>query len=65
MKHKLGILTALVLSLVIAGSAFAALSLGFLIQAISVAVFQSGPWTRLTTARGHILVRRQSWTLKA
>ncbi|WP_111721222.1 hypothetical protein [Homoserinimonas sp. OAct 916] len=48
-----------------AGSAFGALSLGFLIQANSVAVFQSGPWTRLTTARGHILVRRQPWTLKA
>ena len=30
-----------------------------------VRVFETGPWTRLTSRRGHILVRRKAWTLKA
>jgi hypothetical protein len=54
---------------VVAGGAFAAYSLGFLgpdpapdaveddLEA-PVAVFRTGPWTRLTTSRGHVLVRR-------
>ncbi|MWJ42209.1 hypothetical protein DOU18_11100, partial [Clavibacter michiganensis subsp. michiganensis] len=54
---------------VVAGGAFAAYSLGFLgpdpapdaeqdDAEAPVAVFRAGPWTRLTTARGHVLVRR-------
>jgi len=46
-----------------AGAGFAAFSLGFL-GAEPVRVFETGPWTRLTTDRGHILVRRPNWTLK-
>jgi len=45
-----------------AGAAFAALSLGFLGED-EVRVYETGPWTRLTTRRGHVLVRRRSWTL--
>ena len=40
-----------------AGAAFAALSLGFLGPDDSVAVFSSGAWLRLTTDRGHVLVK--------
>ncbi|WP_445443906.1 hypothetical protein [Clavibacter sp. km1a] len=54
---------------VLAGGAFAAYSLGFLGPdpapdaaaddgEAPVAVFRTGPWTRLTTSRGHVLVRR-------
>jgi hypothetical protein len=51
-----------------AGAAFAALSLGFLPEAApggtpTMAVFETGPWTRLTSPRGHILVKRKAWTL--
>jgi hypothetical protein len=47
------------------GAAFAALSLGFLGDGDPdlVAVYESGPWTRLTTKRGHVLVKRRAWTL--
>ncbi len=45
-----------------AGAGFAALSLGFLGDD-EVRVFESGPWTRLTTHRGHVLVKRKAWTL--
>jgi hypothetical protein len=45
------------------GAAFAALSLGFLGEGDAVAVYESGPWTRLTTKRGHVLVKRRAWTL--
>jgi hypothetical protein len=45
-----------------AGAAFAALSLGFLGDD-EVRLFETGPWTRLTTSRGHILVKRKAWTL--
>jgi hypothetical protein len=45
-------------ALVTAGAAFAAYSLGFLSDSEAVRVFESGPWTRLTTSRGHVLVRR-------
>ncbi|NQX10090.1 hypothetical protein HQQ80_00425 [Microbacteriaceae bacterium VKM Ac-2855] len=41
-----------------AGAAFAAFALGFLDAADPVAVFQSGAWHRLTSRRGHVLVRR-------
>lgn len=45
------------------GAAFAAVSLGFLGEGDPVAVFESGPWTRLTTRRGHVLVKRRAWSL--
>jgi len=47
-----------------AGAAFGAYSLGFLGDD-PVRLFETGPWTRLTSRRGHILVRRKAWTLKA
>ena len=47
-----------------AGAAFAAFSLGFLGDD-PVRLFETGPWTRLTSRRGHVLVRRKPWTLKA
>ncbi len=47
-----------------AGAGFAAFSLGFLSHSEPVHLFETGPWTRLTTSRGHILVRRRAWTLK-
>lgn len=40
-----------------AGAAFAAEGLGFL-DVEPVAVFAAGPWHRLSTSRGHVLVRR-------
>jgi hypothetical protein len=48
-----------------AGGAFAALSLGFLGDAPTdeVRLFESGPWTRLTTPRGHVLIKRKAWRL--
>ncbi|CAN5516995.1 hypothetical protein BH10ACT6_BH10ACT6_01340 [soil metagenome] len=45
-----------------AGAAFAALSLGFLGED-DIQMFETGPWTRLTTQRGHVLVKRKAWTL--
>jgi hypothetical protein len=45
-----------------AGAGFAALGLGFLGDD-EVRIFETGPWTRLTTVRGHILVKRKAWTL--
>jgi hypothetical protein len=52
------------LDFVPAGAAFAAVSLGFLSADEPVQLFETGPWTRLSTARGHILVRRKPWTLR-
>jgi hypothetical protein len=48
-----------------AGGAFAALSLGFLgdAPADEVRIYETGPWTRLTTSRGHVLIKRKAWTL--
>jgi hypothetical protein len=46
-----------------AGAAFAALSLGFLGEGDAVSIYESGPWTRLTTKRGHVLVKRRAWSL--
>ena len=45
-----------------AGAGFAALGLGFLGDD-DVRIFETGPWTRLTTQRGHVLIRRKPWTL--
>jgi hypothetical protein len=48
-----------------AGGAFAALTLGFLgdNESDEVRLFESGPWTRLTTPRGHVLIKRKAWRL--
>lgn len=46
------------------GAGFAALTLGFLGESDeSVPVYETGPWTRLSTRRGHILVKRRAWSL--
>jgi hypothetical protein len=42
-----------------AGAAFAALTLGFLGPDEAVRVFTVASWTRLSTSRGHVLVRRR------
>jgi hypothetical protein len=47
-----------------AGAAFAAESLGFLAEGEPVTILETGPWTRLTTRRGHTLIRRQAWSLR-
>lgn len=47
-----------------AGAAFAASTLGFLSQGDFVKIYETGPWTRLTTQRGHVLIRRRAWTLQ-
>jgi hypothetical protein len=48
-----------------AGAGFAALSLGFLPEGSdeTVTVFETGPWTRLSTKRGEVLVKRKNWSL--
>ncbi len=48
-----------------AGAAFAAFSLGFLSADEPVQIFETGPWTRLSTSRGHVLVRRKPWSLRS
>lgn len=45
------------------GAAFAAVSLGFVGDEETVSLFESGPWTRLTTRRGHVLVKRRAWNI--
>ena len=45
------------------GAGFAAFSLGFLSDDEPVQLYESGLWTRLSTSRGHVLVRRKPWTL--
>lgn len=46
------------------GAGFAALTLGFIgEQDEAVPVYETGPWTRLSTKRGHILVKRRAWSL--
>lgn len=49
-----------------AGAAFAGHALGFFGEPAEgeVAIYETGPWTRLTTHRGHVLVRRRGWTLQ-
>lgn len=42
-----------------AGAAFGALSLGFLENESEVSVFETGTWTRVTTPKGHVLVKRR------
>lgn len=45
-----------------AGTAFALESLGFLGDEL-VQQFATGPWVRLSTARGHVLVKQSAWSL--
>jgi hypothetical protein len=45
-----------------AGAAFAALMLGFL-GVDPVAILETGAWSRLTTERGHVLIKRRAWSL--
>ena len=47
-----------------AGAAFAGLSLGFLGGSDPVRIYETGPWTRLTSERGHVLVKRRAWSLQ-
>ena len=47
------------------GAGFAAYSLGFLAGDEPVQLYESGLWTRLSTSRGHVLVRRKPWTLRS
>lgn len=47
-----------------AGTAFALESLGFLGDDL-VQQFATGPWIRLSTARGHVLVKQSAWSLSA
>jgi hypothetical protein len=47
-----------------AGGAFAAHTLGFLGADDAVRVYETGPWTRLTTKRGHVLIKRHAWSLQ-
>lgn len=47
-----------------AGGAFAAHALGFLGADDTVRVYETGPWTRLTTKRGHVLIKRRAWSLQ-
>jgi hypothetical protein len=47
-----------------AGAGFAALTLGFLNEGEeTVPIYETGPWTRLTTKRGHVLIKRRAWTM--
>lgn len=46
-----------------AGGAFAAFTLGFLGDDSEVQVYETGPWTRLTTRRGHVLIKKRSLSL--
>jgi hypothetical protein len=53
------------LEYVAAGAGFAAHSLGFIVESDeSVTVHETGPWTRLTMRRGHVLVKRPAWSLR-
>ncbi|MEO5535383.1 MAG: hypothetical protein ABIR17_09665 [Pseudolysinimonas sp.] len=47
---------------VVAAAAFAAFALGFLGED-QVRLYESGPWARLSTSRGHVLVKRKAWNL--
>lgn len=53
------------LEYVAAGAGFAAHSLGFVVEPDEqVVVYETGPWTRLTMRRGHVLVKRPAWSLR-
>jgi hypothetical protein len=46
-----------------AGAGFAAVSLGFIADEENASVYESGAWTRVTTKRGHVLVKRRAWSV--
>ncbi|MDM4764071.1 hypothetical protein QT381_13735, partial [Galbitalea sp. SE-J8] len=48
-----------------AGAAFAARALGFVHDGDTeaVPVYETGTWTRLSSPRGHVLVKRRSWSM--
>jgi len=46
-----------------AGAAFAAVALGFLGED-QPTVHTAGPWTRLSSARGHVLIYQRPWSLR-
>ena len=47
-----------------AGASFAAATLGFIVDPLEqIPVYESGPWTRLSAERGHVLVKRKGWSL--
>ncbi|TQO20977.1 hypothetical protein FB472_2637 [Rhodoglobus vestalii] len=46
-----------------AGVGFAAVSLGFVADEENASVYESGAWTRVTTKRGHVLVKRRAWSV--
>ena len=48
-----------------AGGAFAAHALGFLAADDAVWVYETGPWIRLTTKRGHVLIKRRAGAYSA
>jgi len=39
-------------------------SLGFLGDDENANIYETGPWTRVSTERGHVLVKRRSWSLQ-
>jgi hypothetical protein len=47
-----------------AGGAFAATTLGFLGSGDAVRIYETGPWTRLSTQHGHVLIKRRAWSLQ-
>ena len=49
-------------ALVPAGAAFALEALGFL-GGDAVQQYAAGPWLRLSTSRGHVLIKQSAWTL--
>lgn len=47
-----------------AGVGFASVTLGFLPPEIEqLAVFETGAWSRVSTKRGHVLVKQRGWSL--
>ncbi|BDZ46487.1 hypothetical protein [Naasia aerilata] len=48
-----------------AGAGFAAVTLGFVGAEPdeTIPIYEAGAWTRLTSSRGHVVVRRRSWSL--
>jgi hypothetical protein len=46
-----------------AGAGFAAVSLGFMGDEEAATIYESGAWTRVTTKRGHVLVKRRAWSV--
>jgi hypothetical protein len=47
----------------VAGGTSAAIAAPTASDADAVAVYESGAWTRLTTPRGHVLIKRRAWAI--